>query len=64
MFRATAEPIAGKGAEFPDLTGLMLYANSSRHSPYNGDYYNVHPRIGIAYADRKISVRAAYGIYS
>jgi hypothetical protein len=57
-------PIAGQVPEYPDLRGLMRYANNSRRSPYNGDYNNVQPRIGIAYAlGRKMSVRAGYGIY-
>ena len=57
-FGATS-PIAGKVPQFPDLKGLMLYANGSRRSPYNGDYNNIQPRIGIAYALGKMK---AYGI--
>jgi hypothetical protein len=57
-------PIAGQVPAFPNLKGQMLYASSSRRSPYNGDYNNIQPRIGIAYAlGNKMSIRAGYGIY-
>ncbi len=57
-------PIAGKVPAFPNLRGLMRYAGGDRRSPYNGDYNNVQPRIGIAYAlGKKMSVRAGYGMY-
>lgn len=57
-------PIAGQVAAFPDLRGLMLYAHSGKRSPYNGDYNNIQPRIGIAYAlGNRMSIRAGYGIY-
>jgi outer membrane receptor protein involved in Fe transport len=57
-------PIAGQVPGYPDLRGLMQYATSSHRSPYNGDYNNIQPRIGIAYAlGKKMSLRAGYGIY-
>jgi hypothetical protein len=59
-----ASPIAGQVPGFTDLRGQMLYATGSHRSPYNGDYNNVQPRIGIAYAlGKKMSLRAAYGMY-
>jgi carboxypeptidase family protein/TonB-dependent receptor-like protein len=62
-FGATS-PIAGHVPQFPDLKGVMLYANGSRRSPYNGDYNNIQPRIGLAYAlGKKMSLRAGYGIF-
>ncbi|HYK89239.1 MAG TPA: carboxypeptidase regulatory-like domain-containing protein [Acidobacteriota bacterium] len=57
-------PIAGKVPEFPNLKGQMVYASGDRRSPYLGDYNNIQPRFGLAYAlGKKMSVRAAYGIY-
>lgn len=57
-------PIAGQVPGYPDLKGLMRYADSSQRTPYDGDYNNIQPRIGIAYAlGKKMSVRAGYGIY-
>jgi hypothetical protein len=63
-FTATS-PIAGKVPGYPDLKGLMMYAGgNNRRSPYLGDYNNIQPRFGIAYAlGKKMSVRAGYGIY-
>lgn len=60
----SASPLAGKVPGYPNLKGFMQYAGSSRRSPYNGDYNNIQPRIGIAYAlGNKMSVRAGYGIF-
>jgi len=57
-------PIAGQVTPFPDLRGVMRYATDSRRSPYNPDYNNVQPRIGLAYAlGSKMSLRAGYGIF-
>ncbi len=57
-------PLAGKVPGYPNLKGLMRYADSSQRTPYDGDYNNIQPRIGIAYAlGKKMSVRAGYGIY-
>jgi len=61
---AAASPIAGKVPGYPNLKGQMLYANSDQRSPYNGDYNNIQPRVGMAYAlGKKMSIRAGYGIY-
>jgi hypothetical protein len=57
-------PLAGEVPGFPDLKGVMRFATPSHRSPYNGDYNNVQPRFGIAYAlGKKMSLRAGYGIY-
>ena len=57
-------PIAGKVPGFPNLKGRMVYPTSDHRSPYNGDYNNIQPRAGIAYAlGKKMSIRAGYGIY-
>ena len=63
-FGATS-PLAGKVPAFPNLQGVMMYAGGgNRRTPYLGDYNNVQPRIGIAYAlGSKMSIRAGYGIY-
>ncbi len=51
-------------AVFPNLLGLMRFATPSDRTPYNGDWNNVQPRLGIAYAlNNKTSIRAAYGIF-
>ncbi|HZS50248.1 MAG TPA: TonB-dependent receptor [Bryobacterales bacterium] len=63
-------PLAGKVPASPNcpacsnLLGVMKFVNSSRRSPFDGDYNNFGPRIGLAYAlGNKMSVRAAYGIF-
>jgi hypothetical protein len=46
------------------LKGLMRFADDSHRSPYDGDWNNVQPRFGFAYAlNSKTSIRAAYGIF-
>ena len=51
-------------AIYPDLRGLMRFADDDNRTPYNGDWNNVQPRIGFAYAlDNKTSIRAAYGLF-
>jgi hypothetical protein len=52
-------------AIFPNrLNGLMKFADSDHRTPYDGDYNNVQPRIGFAYAlNNKTSLRAAYGLF-
>jgi len=51
-------------AVFPNLKGLMKFADSSQRTPYDGDWDNVQPRIGFAYAlDNQTSIRAAYGLF-
>ncbi len=57
-------PLAGKVPGFPNLKGVMRYASGDRRSPYDGDYNNIQPRFGIAYAlGKKMSLRGGYGIY-
>jgi hypothetical protein len=51
-------------AIFPNLKGLMKFADNNHRTPYSGDWDNVQPRIGFAYAlDHKTSIRAAYGLF-
>jgi hypothetical protein len=51
-------------AVFPNLRGLMQFATPDNRTPYNGDWNNVQPRLGIAYAiNNKTSIRAAYGMF-
>jgi hypothetical protein len=51
-------------AVFPNLMGVMKFADSSQRTPYDGDWNNVQPRFGFAYAlNNKTSIRAAYGIF-
>ncbi len=51
-------------AVFPNMKGLMRFADDSNRTPYDGDYNNVQPRFGFAYAlDSKTSLRAAYGLF-
>src|SRR5262249_7829687 len=46
------------------LSGLMRFADDKNPNIYNGDYNNVQPRIGFAYAlNNKTSIRAAYGLF-
>ena len=37
-------------AIFPNLKGLMRFADDKKRTPYDGDWNNVQPRIGFAYA--------------
>jgi hypothetical protein len=51
-------------AVFPNLMGLMRFADDNHRTPYDGDWKNVQPRFGFAYAlNNKTSIRAAYGIF-
>ncbi len=51
-------------AVFPNLLGVMRFADSNNRTPYDGDWNNVQPRFGFAYAlNNKTSIRAAYGIF-
>jgi hypothetical protein len=52
-------------ALFPGrLNGLMRFADDNKRTPYDGDYNNVQPRIGFAYAlNPKTSIRGAYGLF-
>lgn len=47
-----------------DLKGVFKFCDSSHPSPYEGDYNNLGPRLGFAYAlDSKTSIRAGAGIF-
>ena len=52
-------------ALFPGrLNGLMRFADADHRSPYEGDYNNWQPRVGLAYAlNSKTSIRAAWGLF-
>jgi hypothetical protein len=52
-------------AAFPEgLKGLMKFADADHRTPYDGDWNNAQPRIGIAYAlNNRTSIRAAYGLF-
>jgi hypothetical protein len=57
-------PIAGKVPGYPNLMGAFHVADSNTRSPVDGDYNNVQPRIGFAYAlGSKMSFRGGYGIF-
>lgn len=63
-------PIAGKvpaSAACPscgDLRGQFRFTDQNMRHPMNGDYNNVQPRVGLAYAlNDKTSIRAGYGIF-
>jgi Carboxypeptidase regulatory-like domain len=59
-----SSPIRGKVAEFPDLKGVMRFVDDQKRSPFDGDYNNIQPRFGFAYAlGEKTSIRAGYGIF-
>jgi len=51
-------------AGMPALLGGIRFADSGTRSPYNTDYGNWEPRVGLAYrlANRMV-MRAGYGIY-
>jgi len=57
-------PIAGKVAAFPNLQGVMRFVDDSHRSPFDGDWNNIQPRFGLAYAlGSKTSIRAGYGLF-
>jgi hypothetical protein len=46
-----------------DLRGVLKFNNQDNRSPFNGDYNNFSPRIGLAYAvNNKTSIRAGWGL--
>ncbi|MBM3755053.1 MAG: hypothetical protein FJW38_13855 [Acidobacteria bacterium] len=46
-----------------DTRGVFAFVNKDRRSPFNGDYNNISPRIGFAYAlDNKTSIRGGWGL--
>ncbi|HYM13542.1 MAG TPA: TonB-dependent receptor [Bryobacterales bacterium] len=47
-----------------DLLGQFKFVDNNDRHPMDGDYHNVQPRVGLAYAlDNKTSIRAGYGIF-
>lgn len=52
-------------ALFPGrLNGIMRFADENKRTLYDGDWNNVQPRIGFAYAlDSKTSIRGGYGLF-
>ena len=51
-------------AVFPNQKGIMRFADDKNRGLYLGDYNNVQPRFGFAYAlDNKTSIRAGYGLF-
>jgi outer membrane receptor protein involved in Fe transport len=57
-------PLRGQVQEFPELKGVMRFVDDETRSAFDGDWNNVQPRIGIAYAlGDKMSIRAGYGIF-
>lgn len=60
----TASPLAGKVPGY-NLLGVMNFVgNGNGRSPFFGDYNNIQPRVGIAYAlNSKTSIRTGYGIF-
>jgi hypothetical protein len=46
-----------------NLVGVLKFNDENRRSPFNGDYNNFSPRIGLAYAiNNKTSMRAGWGL--
>ena len=42
----------------------MRFADGEHRTPYDGDYNNLQPRVGLAYAlNSKTSIRAAWGLF-
>ena len=51
-------------ALFGEMKGLMRFADDNKRTPYHGDWNNIQPRIGFAFAlTNKTSIRAAYGLF-
>lgn len=58
-------PLAGKVPGLPNLLGVMKFVGDGNgRSPFFGDYNNVQPRVGFAFALNNLtSIRAGYGIF-
>jgi hypothetical protein len=61
-------PLAGKlsgvPSQFIDLKGAYKFVDGSNRSPFDGDYNNIQPRIGFAFAlNNKTAIRGGYGIF-
>ena len=51
-------------ALYPNQKGLMRFTDDKNRNLYLGDYNNVQPRIGFAFAlNNKTSLRGAYGLF-
>lgn len=60
----TPSPLRGRVPQFPDLKGVMRFVDKDRRSPFDGDYNNIQPRFGFAYAlGNKMSLRGGYGVF-
>ena len=47
-----------------DTRGVFRFVNDDRRSPFDGDYNNWQPRVGLAYAlTQKTAIRAGYGLF-
>jgi hypothetical protein len=47
-----------------ELRGFYEFTDDNRRSPFNGDFNNWQPRVGIAYAlNDKTSIRTGYGLF-
>jgi len=64
-----ASPIAGRvpASACPncgDLRGQFRFVDDSNRHPMDGDYNNVQPRVGLAFAlNDQTSIRAGYGLF-
>ncbi len=57
-------PIAGRVPAFPNMLGQFRFTDDDIRSPIDGDYNNIQPRIGFAYAlDSRTAIRGGYGIF-
>src|SRR5262249_53673484 len=57
-------PLAGKVPGYPNLKGQFRFTDSHERRPIDGDYNNVQPRVGLAYAlNQKMVTGAGYGIF-
>lgn len=57
-------PLRSKAPQYPDLKGVMRFVDKDKRSPFDGDYNNVQPRFGFAYAlGGKMSIRGGYGLF-
>ena len=57
-------PLAGKVPGYPNLKGQFRFTDSHQRRPIDGDYNNIQPRVGLAYAlNQKTVIRVGYGIF-
>src|SRR6266480_4696815 len=61
---AVSENSQGEGPLSEGFEGVMRFTDDKNRTLYNGDYNNVQPRLGFAYAfNNKTSLRGAYGLF-